>query len=288
MEMKHGGHLVHHGVATWETARQQEGELTTGVQSYQTAYEVDDADYSSYTGRWHCSMPGCSKDFSNRNGYECHLKSGAHESALYQCQGCGKEFRRLADLNAHATQSSCGAASAGGSRTSRQLRTFVHDAQQSQLMIADGSVQQQHYHEATLKFDGGAQPNPGIGGWGYVLYDDSGYKMDENSGAAGSYVTNNQAEYSGLIAGLEAAKRHGIRRLEVQGDSELIINQMTGVYRVTSDKMRPLHAEAKELQSRFIRVDFGHIPREENEEADALARLAIDSQRFEDAYAYSY
>ena len=135
MEMKHGSHGVHQGVSAWENQRRQVGELTNGTQSSQVAYQIDPSDFNEYTSCWECSMPGCPKTFSNRNGYSCHLTSGAHESKLYQCSGCDKTFRRFADLNAHTSRSSC--ATGAGARASRSVRTFMHDAQQSQLMLAD-------------------------------------------------------------------------------------------------------------------------------------------------------
>lgn len=138
MEMKHGSHGVHQGVSAWESQRRQVGELTTGTQSSQVGYQIDGTDFNGYTGRWECSMPGCLKTFSTRNGYQCHLASGAHETPLYQCSGCDRVFRRFADLSAHTTTSSC--ATGAGARASRAVRTFVHDAQQSQLMLADRSA----------------------------------------------------------------------------------------------------------------------------------------------------
>jgi ribonuclease HI/uncharacterized C2H2 Zn-finger protein len=285
MEMKHGGHVVHQGVSSWEAARRQKGELTTGTASHETLYQIDYSDYDAHADVWRCSMPGCGKIFRNQNGYECHLKSGVHEAKLYQCS-CGKQYRRLADLNAHAESGTCGAASA--LRASRQVRTFMHDAQQSQLMIADGSVRQQHF-EGTLHFDGGARPNPGTGGWGYVLRDDCGYIVEREGGSAGNGVTtSNQAEYAGLIAGLSAAERQGIRRLQVNGDSELVICQMSGGYQVHSSKLLPYYKLAKEVQSRFLHVSFQHVRREENSEADALARQAIDRELCRPCSAYGY
>ena len=111
---------------------------------------------------------------------QCHLASGAHEAKLYQCQGCSKQFRGLADLHQHASNSDCSA------RTSRQMRTFLYDAQQSQLMLADRTVSLERYYEATLHFDGGAQPNPGDGGWGFVLVDDCGTNIAQSWRLPGS------------------------------------------------------------------------------------------------------
>ena len=134
----------------------------------------------------------------------------------------------LADLHQHASSSSCSL------RTSRQVRIFMHDAQQQQLMLGDRSIDQRQHYEATLHFDGGARPNPGSGGWGFTLDDDYGSRLTSDCGSMEYRSTNNQSEYEGLIRGLKDAERHGIRRLLVKGDSELVIRQMTGQYRVTS------------------------------------------------------
>ena len=129
-------------------------------------------------------------------------------------------------------------------------------------------------HEATLKFDGGAQPNPGRGGWGFVLVDDCGTEIEHNFGSMG-HVTNNIAEYEGLIQGLKKASEHGIRRLRVQGDSLLVINQMTGDYQVRSAHLQAYHTRAIDVQSKFICVEFEHVLRKDNSEADKLAKKGI-------------
>ena len=90
-------------------------------------------------------------------------------------------------------------------------------------------------------------------------------------------TTNNQAEYRGLIAGMQAARRHGIKRLQIKGDSELVINQMNGYYQVRSNKMWTLHSQAQGLCAEFHRVEFKHVSRAANSEADALANDAIEN-----------
>src|SRR5512142_877311 len=96
----------------------------------------------------------------------------------------------------------------------------------------------------TLRCDGGARGNPGPGALGYVLSDPAGREVE----ARGEYLgvcTNNVAEYRSLIAGLGAAARHGVRELVVRMDSELVVRQMLGQYKVKNEGLKPLHAEAR-------------------------------------------
>ncbi|MBE0416429.1 MAG: ribonuclease HI family protein [Coriobacteriia bacterium] len=129
-----------------------------------------------------------------------------------------------------------------------------------------------------LYTDGGSRGNPGPAGSGFVLRDGSGAAVC----AAGYFIgeaTNNRAEYDGLIRGLSSAASHGCRSLEVRMDSELIVRQMTGRYRVKNDGLKEPFARAKALMGRFDHVSFVHVPREENTEADRLANEAMDERR---------
>lgn len=128
-----------------------------------------------------------------------------------------------------------------------------------------------------LYTDGGARGNPGPGGSGFVLMDASGTTVC----SAGHYLgvtTNNRAEYDGLVRGLRAARAHGCERLEVRMDSELIVRQMTGLYRVKNEGLKGLFADAQELLAAFRDVRFVHVRREENTLADRLANDAMDAQ----------
>lgn len=272
-EMKHGKSGVHQGVRMWEDARRQPGELTTGAASCEVAYVLDDGDWDGYSNVWRCSFPGCAKTFSDRNGYKCHLASGAHEESLYRCQGCARQFRRLADLQQHTSSSGCSA------RTARQVRTFMHDATHQHLMLADRTTYVQHY-EATLNFDGSARPNPGYAGWGFVLVDDCGTEIAREAGFLGYHNTNNQAEWEGLIQGMESAERHGIRRLRVKGDSELVIKQMKGEMHVHNPQLKTFYTRAKAAQREFLYVSFEHVYRVCNQDADNLANAGRESYRY--------
>ena len=126
-----------------------------------------------------------------------------------------------------------------------------------------------------LHCDGGARGNPGPGAAAYALYDPSGAEVDARGEYLGS-VTNNVAEYRGLIGGLRAAERHGARRVRVHMDSELVVRQMTGEYRVKNAGLKPLFEEAKQEAARFAGVEYRAVRREENARADRLVNETLD------------
>ena len=127
----------------------------------------------------------------------------------------------------------------------------------------------------TLYIDGGARGNPGPAGAGAVLYDGKKTKVAEMRWALGR-ATNNTAEYEGLIRGLDMAQTAGARRLEVRSDSELIVKQMRGEYRVRAPHLMKAVLRAQAALSGFAEVVFTAIPREQNLVADRLANLAMD------------
>ena len=267
-EAKHGKANVHQGVRAWESSRAQTGELTTGRSAGQYAYEVTHNDYCEQSDTWDCSI--CQREFNSMGALEQHLNSGVHEGDLYRCQGCERTFRNLSSLNQHVTMTDC------STRAARQVRTLLDDAsrQQGLLQITDQSYRAAP-PEGTLFFDGGASPNPGCGGGGFQLLDERSHEVARK--AVGIYpytnVTNNQAEYIGLIAGLLEAEQQGMRRLAVKGDSKLVINQMDGTYDCHSDKLISLRDYANEIERRFQRITYTWIPRNQNTVADALASL---------------
>ena len=129
--------------------------------------------------------------------------------------------------------------------------------------------------EWTLRCDGGARGNPGPGALGYVLIDPNGSEQE----ACGEYlgvVTNNVAEYRALIGGLKAATRHRVRSLRVCMDSELVIRQMKGEYRVKHQGLKPLYAEAAEAAAAIARVRYQAVRREDNVRADELVNETLD------------
>ena len=124
----------------------------------------------------------------------------------------------------------------------------------------------------TLYFDGCSKGNPGRAGAGAVLYDAHGTEVFATSAFVGFRATNNEAEYTGLILGLTEALKLGITaELQVRGDSQLIIRQMQGKYKVNSPKLVPLHQRATKLASNFAKIGFEHVYRDSNARADALS-----------------
>ena len=127
----------------------------------------------------------------------------------------------------------------------------------------------------TAYIDGGARGNPGPAGYGVRLEADDGSLLEELYGGLG-IATNNVAEYNGLLAALRWAIAQGQRRLRVRSDSELLVKQMRGEYRVRHPGLLPLHQEARGLAARLDHVRYEHVRREENREADRLSNLGMD------------
>jgi ribonuclease HI len=126
-----------------------------------------------------------------------------------------------------------------------------------------------------LHADGAARGNPGPAAFGYVLMAPDGALVAEGGEALG-HATNNVAEYSGLLAGLEKALGLGVRELDIRLDSELIVRQLAGRYRVKNAGLKPLYARAVALLGRFAAWSAEHVPREANRRADELANRALD------------
>jgi probable phosphoglycerate mutase len=127
----------------------------------------------------------------------------------------------------------------------------------------------------TAYTDGGARGNPGPAGYGVQVVNDDGAVVAELYAPLG-HTTNNVAEYRGLIAALAWAVEHKAAPLRVRMDSELIVKQMRGIYKVKHAGLQPLHAEARALVTEIGRVVFEHVRREQNREADRLSNLAMD------------
>lgn len=127
-----------------------------------------------------------------------------------------------------------------------------------------------------LYTDGGARGNPGPAGAGALLLAPDGTEVEAISAYLGE-LTNNQAEYRALLLGLQAAVDNDVRKLDVRMDSELIVRQMRGEYRVKDSGMKMLHQQAKQLVAKFDTISFRHIRRELNSDADALVNQAIDA-----------
>ncbi|HEY0360072.1 MAG TPA: bifunctional RNase H/acid phosphatase [Mycobacteriales bacterium] len=132
------------------------------------------------------------------------------------------------------------------------------------------------HERVVVEADGGSRGNPGPAGYGALVRDaDTGALLAERAASVG-VATNNVAEYSGLIAGLEAAREIGARVVEVRMDSKLVVEQMSGRWKIKHPDMKPLAARAAGIVRDFDAVSFAWMPREQNKAADALANSAMD------------
>jgi ribonuclease HI len=128
----------------------------------------------------------------------------------------------------------------------------------------------------TVHVDGGARGNPGPAAIAAVVSDSDGEVIDSVSQVIGR-ATNNVAEYRALILGIERATAHGATELEIVGDSELVVKQMRGEYKVKNPDMKPLHAAATAALGRLDGWSIRHVRRELNAEADRLVNEALDA-----------
>ncbi len=131
--------------------------------------------------------------------------------------------------------------------------------------------------EATLFADGGSRGNPGPAASGAVLVDAAGEVIDEAGRFLGT-ATNNVAEWTALLIGLEKAIERGTKRLAVRMDSELVVKQIRGEYRVKHAHLQPLHRRALTLMRQFEHIDIKHIPRKQNALADGLVNHVLDQE----------
>ena len=132
--------------------------------------------------------------------------------------------------------------------------------------------------KARLSTDGGARGNPGPAAFGYVLETDDGTVLDARGERIG-VATNNVAEYRALVAGLEKALELGLDEVEVVSDSELLVKQMRGEYKIKNEALQDLAAEAEALARRIGVVRYTAVRREQNELADRLVNEALDAAR---------
>jgi ribonuclease HI len=139
----------------------------------------------------------------------------------------------------------------------------------------DSSRENPPEHYLIAHSDGGARGNPGPAGYGVAIEDQSGRKVAQLSEYLG-HQTNNFAEYQGLIAAVEYALHHGPKAIKVISDSELLVRQIKGIYKVKNATLQDLHGRAKELIAKLDWFSIGHALREQNTEADRLANQAMD------------
>lgn len=129
--------------------------------------------------------------------------------------------------------------------------------------------------ELVVNCDGASRGNPGPAGAGASIAVPGGEIVAEVAEGLG-IQTNNVAEYTAVIRGLETARDLGAKRVTLRSDSQLLVNQLTGKFRVKTEHLRPLHARVREISRSFDSVSFEHVPREMNTEADRLANRGVD------------
>ncbi len=126
-----------------------------------------------------------------------------------------------------------------------------------------------------INIDGACRGNPGPASAGVILRDSTG-KIVDKVGAYIGTATNNIAEYTSLIVGLKLALKHGANQILVRSDSQLMVRQMTGVYKIKSDHLRKLAMEAASLARQFDSIQYQSVPRAQNADADKIANEALD------------
>ena len=131
------------------------------------------------------------------------------------------------------------------------------------------------YDALLINCDGGSRGNPGPAAYGVTIMTPDGVEI-EGIGETIGVATNNVAEYSAVVRGLERCAELGARAVHVRSDSQLLIEQLKGNYKVKSANLRPLHAEALRLARALERVTYEHVRREQNVRADELVNLALD------------
>ena len=142
-----------------------------------------------------------------------------------------------------------------------------------------GNAQTKLEQKLIIFTDGGARGNPGPAGIGAVFYVEDSSGSQVRTGEIKKYIgeaTNNFAEYTALITALEGAAQYGHKRVECFLDSELVVKQLTGKYKIREGTLKPLAAKVLALTNKFEQINFTHVPREKNHEADKLVNQAID------------
>lgn len=130
----------------------------------------------------------------------------------------------------------------------------------------------------TVYSDGGSRGNPGPSAAAFVIYDQNNQVIDQGGEYLG-ITTNNQAEYHGVLLGLERALEHKISSLEYRVDSMLVVNQLNGTYHIKNRELWPIHERIKTLMTRFKKINFAHVPRERNQAADLLVNVLLDEHK---------
>jgi ribonuclease HI len=159
------------------------------------------------------------------------------------------------------------------------IRPFPEKSKFRSQEFIGGAISSDDQGYLVAYIDGGARGNPGPAGFGVVVEDEVGRPVAELSEYLGRQ-TNNYAEYSGLLAVLSYAIKHGFKALKVVSDSELMVKQINGEYKVSSPTLKELYAQATKLIDQLDYFEIKHVLREKNKEADRLANLAMDRGTF--------
>lgn len=155
------------------------------------------------------------------------------------------------------------------------IRLLSTEFDHGEQLDSDGRIAPSRTY--VLRFDGGSRGNPGIAGAGMVLYDSvSQAEVWCGMEFLGDGFTNNQAEFSGLVTGVKCARALGVKHIVVQGDSQLVLRQISGEYKVKSPSLKGYFAEAMKIIHEFDTFQTNHILRGRNSRADELANLAMD------------
>ncbi|HTV66145.1 MAG TPA: ribonuclease HI family protein [Bryocella sp.] len=155
------------------------------------------------------------------------------------------------------------------------IRPFPEKSRYHSQEFIGGAITHSEQGYLIAYIDGGARGNPGPAGYGVVFEDEVGRPVANLSEYLGRQ-TNNYAEYSGLLAALNYTLRHGFKALKVVSDSELMVKQINGEYKVSSPALKELHQRAMQLIEQLDYFDIRHVLREKNREADRLANVAMD------------
>lgn len=123
--------------------------------------------------------------------------------------------------------------------------------------------------------DGGSRGNPGPAGIGFILFNDS--ELVHFDAKHLGNATNNQAEYAALLFGLKTCKKQGIKNIECYLDSELVVKQLNGIYKIKNESIKPLYLKIRTILDELDIVTFTHVPREQNKFADKLVNIALDA-----------
>lgn len=144
--------------------------------------------------------------------------------------------------------------------------------------VSDKGAAETSVGQVIVYSDGGSRGNPGPSAAGYVILD-SNQQVIEQGGEYLGITTNNQAEYHGVRLGLEKAYALGYKRIDFRVDSMLVVNQMTGVYRIKNRELWPIHERIRSLTAKFERVTFNHVRREFNQLADGMVNRTLDAHQ---------